>query len=452
MAGSLCKAVIIFAIPALLAVTPVFGHARSGDLEAAPWKHIANAGEEPPLGMEYDESFWDMTPERMNELPKLAEEGNAPAAAVLGDYFREEREDANQAARWFRMAVRSGDVDSAFALGELYFPVGGSLGREDFAYKPDAVLGYVWYAIALSGLVAVEENGGKARRERERVQELVDGLRTLLLPSERARAAAILSEWPEAFPPETPLEPMPTMRKDAARDRGDADSPPDADAVVEIVRQWVTVKNTAGATVLLNAPPEFAPVLASAFEKMRTLAEAGDEEAEYMVAWCRLYGLGTKADEAAAMPFFMAKAEAGDAEAMFLVSALLAEQGDRERAYDFAVRAAEKGHGGAMMLLSQFLRDQDQRGEAALWMEKAAETGERLAVEEMISIAESSRNMEKIVFWLTVNMLRAPEPAVAYRCRMLIAYVGSGEDEEVLQQAMGAGERWHNEHPSIERR
>lgn len=81
-------------------------------------------------------------------------------------------------------------------------------------------------------------------------------------------------------------------------------------------------------------------------------------------------------------------------------------------------------------------------------MEKAAEAGEWTAIQEMVSVAESSGDWEKIVLWLTVAMIRTPDPAMTYRCRMLIAYVGSDAGEEALRNAMGAGERWHEEHPA----
>ncbi len=448
MSNSSCKASVVLII---LALVLVFGQgAYSGELEAAPWKHIAGINEQPLPGNDGDDVYWNMTPGNLEELAKLAEEGNALAAAMLGGYYRQVHKNPSQAVRGLRLAVKNGDVDSAFALGELYFPVGGSLGREKFSYRPDVVLGYAWHAIALSGIAAMEGIGKESRTEKSYVQIVVDRLRMLLLPSERARVAALLSDWPEALPPDTPLETMPGKSEDAHSKAGKHfDSPPDADAVVEILRQWTThkMKNMAKVEAIFKAPPD---LLRTAYEKMQTLAEDGDAEAEYMVAWCRLYGLGTGADEAAAMPVIMTKIEAGDADAMFLLSMWFMKRGDEERALDFAVRAAEKGHGRAMMLLSQIWRDKDENDKAAPWMEKAAEAGEQSAIEEMIRVAESGGDARKIVFWLTVNLLRTPDPAVAYRCRMLIAYVGNKENEETLQRAMEAGERWHSEHPSPE--
>jgi FOG: TPR repeat, SEL1 subfamily len=426
--------------------------ARTADLAAAPWKHVVGVGEQSLPGEDAD-TFLEVSPEAFAKLPGLAAEGNALAAAMMAAVSDYRREDAGQSVRWLRLAVENGDVDSAFALGKLYFPVDGTLGREEFDFKPNAVLGYVWYAIGLSGLSSVEEKGGEVRMDKEHAQELVDGLRMLLLPSERVRAAALLSTWPEALPPDTPLEPMPGGSEGSAGAGKDfSDNPPDADAIVELVRERVTGKteNMGRIGVLFKAPPEFAPVLRSAYEKIQAAADSGDSEAEYMAAWCRLYGLGTEPDKAAALPVIMERAEAGDTGAMFLVAVQAFEQKDTERGIEFASRAAERGHGRAMLLLSQAWRNRGDREKAAQWMEKAAEAGEWAAVQEMVSVAESERDWEKIVLWLTVAMIRSPDPAMAYRCRMIIAYVGSENSEEEVQKAMEAGERWHKEHPAGE--
>lgn len=114
-----------------------------------------------------------------------------------------------------------------------------------------------------------------------------------------------------------------------------------------------------------------------------------------------------------------------------------------------AVRAAEKGHVSAMMLASEICNDMDDRKQAAQWMEKAAEAGSFAAMENMLSFAESAGDWQQLVRWLTILMIRAPDPSMTYRCRILIAYCGGDAGEEALQAAMAEGERWHGEHPAL---
>lgn len=426
-----------------------------GSLEAAPWISVADSAVQLLPGIPLGGLMSDLAPGDFIKLQELAKEGNPLAAGTLAGYSRYELEDAGQAVRWLRVAVKNGAVSAALELGRLYFPAEGTLGREDLDHKPDAVLGYAWYAIGLSGLKMLAENDGEERTSLRRTQELVDGLRMLLLPSERVRAAAILSKWPEEMPPDTPLEPMPDQGGQGRIPKipAAAAAPLDEKAVVEIVRQRVFggTGNAAVIASLFRPSPELEQVLRKAFEQMRLQADAGDEEAEFMVAWCRFHGLGTEADEDAAMSVLEARAAAGYPEACFLMAAWTFERGDgdgEERAFDMAVRAAEKGHVRAMLLLSGIWRERGDKGQAARWMEKAAETGSFPAIEEMLGFAESAGDWKGLVRWLTVLMIRAPDPAMAYRCRMLIAYVGSGADEEELQAAMAAGERWNSDHPA----
>ena len=119
-------------------------------------------------------------------------------------------------------------------------------------------------------------------------------------------------------------------------------------------------------TSLFQPSPEVGQVLRNVFDRMRQQADAGDEEAELVVAWCRFHGLGTDADVAAAMPTLEARAEAGHLEACFATALWAMEEDDTDRAAVLALRAAEKGHVQAMLMSSQFMRNKgDRKGAAA---------------------------------------------------------------------------------------
>lgn len=274
----------------------------SGGLEAAPWPTAVAPSSQVLPNINLSGSTDGITAENFAMLPKLAEEGYPLAAVMLARYSQYELEDTAQTMRWLRVAVKNGDVGSAMALGSLYFPLEGTLGREQFAHKPDAVLGYAWYAIGLSGIKTLEKDDGEERSDRRHAQDTVEELRKVLLPSERARAAAILAAWPENLPPDAPLEPMP------GKDNGDANAQKTKVAsevlhegdIVENLRRWIfgDARNGPVIAAFFWPSPETEPVLRKAFDQMRRQADAGDEAAALMVAWCRFRGLGTEADEA----------------------------------------------------------------------------------------------------------------------------------------------------------
>lgn len=430
-----------------------FAAADADSLDARPWVVIVDPAKQTLPGIRLNGSLTDISPEDFAKLPKMAEEGVTFAAVMLARLYQHEFKDMDVAVRWLRKAVENGDVDSAMILGSLYFPLEGTLGREKFTHAPDIVQGYVWYAIGLSGMRMLEEQGGKTRMDMGRTREIMEELPMLLLPSERRRVADILSGWPETMPPDKPLELMPTKDKKSgntgtARMEG---WPPDENAVTESIRQWINgeTKDITFIETLLRSASEHEQVLKNMFDQARRRAEAGDEEAELIVAWCRFHALGTDDDVALAIPVLEARAEAGHTEAGFLAAAWALENGDRDRAITLASRAAENGHTHAMLLMSQIMRDKGDKKEAGRWMEKAAETGSFSAIEEMLGFAESTGNWEKLVHWLTVLTIRAPDPAMSYRCRMLIVYSAGDMDREKLRAAMAEGEKWHNEHPVL---
>ena len=67
----------------------------------------------------------------------------------------------------------------------------------------------------------------------------------------------------------------------------------------------------------------------------------------------------------------------------------------------------------------------------------------------MLGFTESAGEWEKLIRWLTILTIRAPDPAVSYRCRMMIAYFADDMDEATLQRVMAEGEKWHDEHPVL---
>jgi hypothetical protein len=80
-------------------------------------------------------------------------------------------------------------------------------------------------------------------------------------------------------------------------------------------------------------------------------------------------------DEAA--QWYLKDADAGDADAMFNLGALLRRQGKEDEAEEWFRKAADAGNAKAMVNLGVLLAEQGEEDQAVEWYRKAADTGRR---------------------------------------------------------------------------
>lgn len=422
--------------------------AAAAELIAAPWPEMKApkilAGDEREayiLRMQEDMEGI------LGEAEELASDGDVNMAAWLG-YHNYNEDDWEQAATWFRQAVRNGHVPSALMLGRMYFPLGGSLERPSFRLTPDIVTAYAWLAIGLAGAEDWEKlEGGEenpSERDLEEIKKEIAALDLLTLPSERIRVAEILAKWPAELPPESSSASLSGDGEEG--DDKEEDDEPGAEVFAKAIEGAATgsIKDMRWLERSSWDKEEDDETLKKAFALLESAAGGGNDKAAYGVAWCRLHGYGTeKSEEGAA--FFRERADRGEPEA-FLVMGMFVEEGG-DKGLPWFEKAAENGNRHAMLMVAGHWREQGDKQKRRLWTERAAVAGSFDAVGEMIGIAESDRDTQGLYKWLTVGILRADNPFVAYRARMMLAYVNNEEAPEELRQGMEAGEKWHAEHP-----
>ncbi|MEW1926461.1 tetratricopeptide repeat protein [Streptomyces sp. NPDC088360] len=99
--------------------------------------------------------------------------------------------------------------------------------------------------------------------------------------------------------------------------------------------------------------------------------------------------------------FFHRAADAGDAEAMFILGALFGEQQDEESARTWYTRAADDGHTGAMNNLGALLAEQQDAEGARTWFIRAADIGHTGAMNNLGVLLRDQGDVEGARIWFT---------------------------------------------------
>ncbi len=109
---------------------------------------------------------------------------------------------------------------------------------------------------------------------------------------------------------------------------------------------------------------------AEAYCRLRPMAEAGDNRAEYLLGWMYHNGYGLAIDDDKAERWWSRAAEQGNVEALFALGQLHDLDGrtrnDAELALDYYIRAARRGHRDARQILRARLAQGDARGRERL--------------------------------------------------------------------------------------
>lgn len=429
------RAVILMA---LLAVSlSFFNVSQAGELRADPWTRPPAAS--PPLTQE-QMNFDTYDEEGLPKLTVLAEQGHILPVVLLAVHHQETR-DFKQAIHWRREAVKLGHIASAFELAQLYFPLGGTLGRERLPIRPDIVTAACWHAIGIAGIPedAAEDADDWPQYNREQAIETLSVLEALMLPFEKAEAEAILVAWPDSLPPEGSSDSL-------APENADETEPLTVDALIPLLYGYLEGKEDAGYAVFQAAVDE--NLFQATFETLQEKAASGDDDARYAVAWLQLVKLGTDQEKTEALEFIRGRAEQGDAKAcVHLAWQFLQDDGSREEATRFYRRAAEQGRADAMLGLAYCLNQDGDEKAGSQWTEKAAEAGNIQALMALVEAAESKRDVPGLVKWMTIFSLRHPDPHVAYRSRVMLGMFMEAMEPEEMAEAMWKAEEWHTSHP-----
>ncbi len=356
--------------------------------------------------------------------------GRAGFTAYFQGVEAEEAGDMAEAVRFWRQAVRAGNVEGAYRLADLYFPLGGSFGNERLAVKPSFVAGFVWLAIAAAGLNEEEDMEG---RSHESMDETLAMMERLLVPSERQQAKAILAAWPEALPPDFPVLPL--------EDEGPY---PDETSYITALFRYLRGSDTRLFSRLAKTEET---VQKRGLEELSRRSEAGDDEATFAAAWCRMVGLGTEFDPDSALPYMREVAEKGDGRALMALVHDAMLRDDEATVDDLLRRAADAGNTHALLLLAGRANDQDDKAARIEWLTRALDAGSIDAVSEMIGIGETQRDFPCMVQWLAAYALAREGTAAGYRSRLVMAMlVDEMDDDDAVRAALEAGERWAVEH------
>ncbi len=438
--------------------------------EAASWPSQPAS---PPLSSSDAELIRSLPYYAKNEasisaVEKLAKEGHVRAAVNLGLYYKL-KEDLDKAVFWFRKAVALGDIESAQILGELFFPLGGSLDRFKAEVPPDIVTSYAWRSIALAGLKDMQKASGQGQSDgsdyiSERVEVLEDEIETLeylMFTSELYRADKIIAAWPKALPPESTIKFLAKSdeeifyvnnlsEKEIASLRAKADKQ-DRDAMLKMLDVYWD-------------GPEGMRDLAKAFAMEQELAALGDKDAPYQVARMYALGIGTPKNEEKGEGWLRAKASTGDANACLMLGYLsmldksrpynpdefTEETSDKEeimRAVAWYEEAAKTGNATAMLRLYHIFDSRlEDKNKARFWAESAAEAGSEEALDTMVGVAESEGSLLEVGKWLAIAALRSKDPEKVYRARMMLAYVSNGSPE-AMRECMKEAEDWDKRYP-----
>lgn len=469
----ICRALCVAWLPLLTLSILVFSSVSclSGDApQVSPWSNIAvlPASREDLNMMPYLSN----DPEVFAEIPSLEtqfEKGDTQAARLLGNLHRKKK-DIAPAMRWYRTAVRHGDVTAAIIMGGMFFPPYRRDGR-DFEVVPDIVNAYCWLAIGLAGLNPGAHSPEliQAARERapapyeeedmrgiladiaERVSNELITLDLLLLPSERARAREILAGWPDELPPDIAEGPVPFEAKiPAIAIDGNSYF---LDLYLKVIRGRPIGKTGTRILQSIEKDEQMEEQRKDLFRMAREAAGSGDSDAAYLIAYCRLHGLGTEKDVEKALPYIREQAAKGFPRAYYdlAVAVAMEDVGNREEKEEevFAnfLKSAEAGHMHAMPLVSAYYREKRDDDRAEEWMEKAVAAGYDELIMERLEMAEARRDARDLAKWITIFILRAGSPQEAYVGHMMFAYVVDAMTPEELKAAEAEGERWHVEHP-----
>lgn len=433
---------------------------RAGELRAAPWPTVSIL----PGYLSLDAMLYmEDCPELAGEAPALekkAEAGDAEAMEVLATLYRKRGgDDMAKAMAWYRRSVRSGDVTSAIILGRMLFPLAGGA-RSEFEVPPDVVRGYCWLAIGLAGLApegrpadARQERGGELTGDIDedfllelagRLARDLEGLDRILLPSERARIAGVLAEWPDKLPPDIDAVGEPDEAGESLPDEREF-----VDLVVRMVRGEVIGARETRRMSMAAEDEDGAPVRERAYELVRRRAESGDDEGRYLLAWFTLYGIGVPEDSDSALPVIRERAARGDPRANFDMAVVESRRGNDAGYLEHVTKSAEAGYAYAMPLLSGHFRKAGDDGNAARWMERAAAGGVDAGIMSLVEAAERQNDIHGIIKWMTVAILRADSPEKAYRGHVILAYFAD-VPAGMRRRAMEEGERWHAAYPRPE--
>ncbi|MGP8000451.1 MAG: tetratricopeptide repeat protein [Streptosporangiaceae bacterium] len=86
---------------------------------------------------------------------------------------------------------------------------------------------------------------------------------------------------------------------------------------------------------------------------------------------------GEQGEEDQAVRWYRQAADAGDADAMVSLGALLRKQGKEDQAMRWYRQAADAGDADAMVSLGALLAEQGEQDQAARWYRKATDAGRR---------------------------------------------------------------------------
>lgn len=159
-----------------------------------------------------------------------------------------------------------------------------------------------------------------------------------------------------------------------------------------------------GETVTVELTPESKPTNEQLFERMKTLAETGDHDAEYQLALMYESGWGTVArDQAEAVKWLKKSADAGVARAQSEYGAALINGDgiakDVAAGVEWTRKAAEQGHPTAVSNMGTIYRDglgvEKNPDEARRWFEKTLALGTLKGLLEVAAQYENGTVFEK---------------------------------------------------------
>lgn len=199
------------------------------------------------------------------------------------------------------------------------------------------------------------------------------------------------------------------------------------------MRAWIPVVVLGMAACAVSAAPQLS---AEKFQAMKSAAEKGNSDAQFLVGLQYQAGDGVDRDPQAAVTWFRRAAEAGNAEAQNALGQIYAKGGEIEanpaEARKWLRAAVDQGNTEAAYNLGQVLADgaptAAERAEAVKWYERAADAGN---VEAMCRLAECYAR----------GLGRGADPARALEWYRRAAEGGSVEARFVLDRRQYLGEQ-----------
>ena len=251
---------------------------------------------------------------------RSAEQGVAAAQSFLGGMYRRGRgvpKDPAEAARWYGKAARQGYAYAQAVLGRMY--------RDGSGVEQDSVQAYMWLELAIAGRVS-DSTREKWLEQQTRVAKNMS-------PDQVAEAKRLTGErQPAKGAKTTPKAPSKAKAKRTAE-------------------AWTTPE---------PEPPEYAEYAGRrdrAREKWRPLAQDGDAEAQFFMAWMEAFGAEKPEDYAKAVAWYQRAAAQGHVDANYALGYLCLTAKSKCKSAErlkWLHLAAEGGHGEAQYLLGQF--------------------------------------------------------------------------------------------------